>query len=272
MILAALCFALMLGCVKVARAELLAVEIIFWRGLIAVPITVLIALPGRHFRIGNKAAMSLRVLFGMGAMVCYYTATAGMALADLTLITRLQPVLIALGAPLLLGASEQLGGRSWGLLAVGVIGCAVLLGPHLSGEGWGMWALGALGFGAAAHIALRRLGQSEDARAIVVWTQLGIVILSLILVLGSTGGLPDIPAPALWGWLLGVGCFAASGQLLMTKAYALDRAGVVAAASNISPLWAVLIDLAMFSAWPTTTAVIGGALILIASLGLMLRR
>ena len=135
-----------------------------------------------------------------------------------------------------------------------------------------MWALGALGFGAAAHIALRRLGQSEDARAIVVWTQLGIVILSLILVLGSTGGLPDIPAPALWGWLLGVGCFAASGQLLMTKAYALDRAGVVAAASNISPLWAVLIDLAMFSAWPTTTAVIGGALILIASLGLMLRR
>ena len=51
MILAALCFALMLGCVKVARAELLAVEIIFWRGLIAVPITVLIALPFHLVRI-----------------------------------------------------------------------------------------------------------------------------------------------------------------------------------------------------------------------------
>lgn len=272
MLLAVLCFALMLGCVKVARAELPAVEIILWRGLIAVPLTVLIALPGRHFAIKNRPVMALRVLFGLAAMLCYYTATAGMALADLTLITRLQPVLIALGAPLLLGASEQVGRRVWVLLGVGVIGCAVLLGPHLSREGWGVWALGALVFGAAAHIALRSLGQTEDSRAIVVWTQLGVVILSLGLVVGHTGGVPGIPAPSLWGWLLGVGCFATAGQLLLTKAYALDRAGVVAAASNIAPLWAVLIDLALFATWPTPTALIGGALILVASLGLVLRR
>lgn len=272
MLLATLCFALMLGCVKVARAELPAVEIILWRGLIAVPLTVLIALPGRHFAIKNTPVMVLRVVFGLGAMICYYTATAGMALADLTLITRLQPVLIALGAPLLLGAAEQIGARVWGLLGVGVLGCAVLLGPHLSGEGWGVWALGALAFGAAAHIALRKLGQTEDARAIVVWTQLGVVVLSLGLVVARTGGLPSIPAPALWGWLLGVGCFATGGQLLLTKAYALDRAGVVAAASNISPLWAVIIDLALFTLWPSPTALIGGVLILAASLGLVLRR
>ena len=69
-----------------------------------------------------------------------------------------------------------------------------------------------------------------------------------------------------------MGCFATAGQLLLTKAYALDRAGVVAAASNIAPLWAVLIDLALFATWPTPTALIGGALILVASLGLVLRR
>ena len=92
------------------------------------------------------------------------------------------------------------------------------------------------------------------------------------MVMVSTGGLPAIPPVSLWGWLLGVGGFATVGQLLLTRAYALDRAGVVAAASNISPLWAVLIDLALFATWPSTTALLGGALILTASLGLVFRR
>ncbi|MFT5682118.1 MAG: drug/metabolite transporter (DMT)-like permease, partial [Myxococcota bacterium] len=265
MILAALCFSLMLGCVKMARAEMPALEIILWRGAIAAPLTVLIALPGRHFTIKRPRIMALRVACGMGAMLCYYTATRGMALADLTLITRLQPVLIAIGAPMVMGVGERMERGAWGLLAVGVVGCAVLLGPHLSGGGWGLWALGALLFGAAAHIALRMLGKTEDSRAIVVWTQLGVLVLSFTMLIATTGELPGIPPVGLWGWLLGVGCFATCGQLLLTKAYALDRAGVVAAASNISPLWAVIIDLALFATWPTTTALLGGALILTAS-------
>lgn len=272
MILAALCFSMMLGCVKMARAELPALEIVLWRGAIAAPLTVLIALPGRHFAISRPGLLALRVACGMGAMLCYYTATRGMALADLTLITRLQPVLIAIGAPLVMGATERMERGAWGLLLIGILGCAVLLGPHLSGDGWGLWALGALMFGAAAHIALRLLGKTENSRAVVVWTQLGILVLSLGLIITTTGALPSLPPSSLWGWLLGVGGFATCGQLLLTKAYALDRAGVVAAASNISPLWAVLIDLALFATLPTTTAVVGGALILTASLGLVLRR
>ena len=43
MILAGLCFTLMLACVKVLRAELSALEVVFWRGAAAAPLAGLAA-------------------------------------------------------------------------------------------------------------------------------------------------------------------------------------------------------------------------------------
>lgn len=265
MILAGLCFALMIACVKVLRPELSTLEIIFYRGLIAAPISALFVL-GRSANIHNRSLFGLRVLFGLGGMYCYYSATR-MPLADLTLVTRLQPILIAVVAPFLFGASERSSGRVWGLLALGVIGCALLLAPRLtlSGDGYGWWAVGALLSSGAAHLCLRGL-RNEDSRAVVLWLQVGILVLAALL-LAATQGAPSLPAPDRWGWVLGVGGFAAVGQLALTRAYAIGRAGIVAGASNISPLWALILDIVLFSTFPSPIVLVGGALILTASVG-----
>ena len=50
----------------------------------------------------------------------------------------------------------------------------------------------------------------------------------------------------------------------MTRAYQLDKASTVAAASYAGPLFAVVGDILFFAAWPDAWALGGGALIVLA--------
>ena len=68
MLIATLLFTVMVGLVKVARAEMSAVELVFWRGLVSVPIALWMA---RKVGIGivNRPLMGLRIVLGFGAMM-----------------------------------------------------------------------------------------------------------------------------------------------------------------------------------------------------------
>ena len=49
-----------------------------------------------------KRLLATRIVVGFAAMTCFFTAAHGLAVADMSLIGRLQPLLIALLAPLFL--------------------------------------------------------------------------------------------------------------------------------------------------------------------------
>jgi drug/metabolite transporter (DMT)-like permease len=123
---------------------------------------------------------------------------------------------------------------------------------------------------AAAHLALRRVATENRGPAIVFWFHGGMLVLALGALLGA-GTKPTAPPRDLWWILLGVGAFATAGQLLITRAYAVERAPVVAAASYAGVLWAGLLDLVLFGQVPSWTAVGGGSLVLASSLWLVLR-
>ena len=272
MLLAALSFTLMVACVKVARAELSAFDVVWWRGLVSVPICAA-AVRGGSWRIHRLDWFAFRVVFGFAAMACYFTAAGGLPVANLTLIGRLQPLAIALFAPLLLGAEEAAGRRTIGLSLVGVAGCGVLLAPEVqSGNPAGYLALGAVVTSALSHTALRALGPTERPAVLVFWFQLAVTVGALAWVGVRDGGLPVFPGLHLVPWLVGVGVFAALGQNLLTRAYQLDRAALVAAASHASPLFAIVIDLVAFAHTPTWTTLVGGAVVLAAALALVWRR
>lgn len=267
-----LVFTLMVALVKVARAELSAMEIVLWRGVVGIPLAWL-GLRGLRPTVSNGPVLVARVLLGFGAMTCFYTAAKGLPLADHTLITKVQPLLVAVLAPLLLGAGERLGPRIWVALALGLAGCGLLLAPDLQGGNiWGLWALAAAFFSAAAHICLRLLGRSDHPAVVVLWFQLAILPLSIILQLSWEQTLPSIPPLQLWPVLGGIGVLAVVGQTLMTRAYQLDRAALVAGASYTGPLWAVAGDLLFFATLPTWTTVIGGAFIVAAGLAVVFDR
>jgi drug/metabolite transporter (DMT)-like permease len=269
MILASLAFTLMVACVKVARAEMSALEIATWRGLSSIPLAWLLA-RGASRHVQAKGWLGLRVVFGFGAMTCFFTSAKGLPIADLSLIGRLQPLLIALAAPLILGVAERSDRRIWGLMLVGVAGCSVILGPGLAvGNVYGLWALAAIALSTVAHITLRALGATDDPRIVVMVFQIGVTILALLSTSLITGSLPSPPRQGLWLPLLGVGVLATFGQLLMTQGYALATAARVSAASHTSPVWGIGVDIVLFSLWPSPSMILGGTVVMLAVFGLL---
>jgi drug/metabolite transporter (DMT)-like permease len=269
MVLASLAFTLMVACVKVARAELSALEIAAWRGLGSIPLALFFA-RGAGWKVQARGWMGIRIVIGFGAMTCFFTAARGLAVADLALISRLQPILIALLAPVILGAAERSDRRLWGLMGVGMLGCAVLLGPGMViGNIYGLWALGAILLSTFAHITLRALGATDDPRIVVLYFQIGVTVLAVGAAYLQLGELPPPPSAHLWLPLFGVGVLATTAQLLMTQAYALDSAARVSAASHSSPLWALFIDIFLFDLWPTPEMLLGGTVVMLAVLGLV---
>jgi drug/metabolite transporter (DMT)-like permease len=270
MVAAGLAFTVMVACVKVVRAELGTLEVVAWRGVVAVPLAIAMLRGASPWPI-NRAVLGLRVGAGFIAMSCFYTAAHGLTVADLSLLGRLQPVLIAIVAPMVLGRGERVDPRVWLLLAAGVVGTGVLLGPQLAvGNVYGLWAMGAVVCSGIAHTSLRVLGRTESSATVVLWFQVGVTVLALLAVLVTTGDLPRLPSAALLPWLAGVGVAGTAGQVLMTRAYALDRAAVVSAASHTSPVWAVIADALLFSVLPGTTTLAGGGILVAAALALVL--
>ena len=256
-------FTLMVACVKVAREQMDAVEVMWWRSVIGVPLVAVVARgrwwPKRH------GLILLRALLGFGAMGCFFTAAKGLSLADLSLVSRLQPILVAGVAPLLLGASERSSSRVWIATVGGLMGCAVLLQPSMElDNAWGLWALGAAAFSALAHTAVRALGASEHPATVVLWFQLWVALVAFAVL--TARGQVTLPDPALWPALAGTAVFASLGQWLMTDAYRRDTAARVAAASYVGPFWAVLLDVWLFAAWPSQSAWFGGVLIIASGL------
>jgi drug/metabolite transporter (DMT)-like permease len=270
MIMATLVLTCMSGAVKVARAELDTLDIVVWRSVIAIPLAWWWA-RGAALRIEKKGLLGIRIGLGFVAMLCFFTALKELPLADTNMITKLQPVLIALGAPLFLGRKERADPKLWGLLIVGLVGTSILVAPDvMTGSVWGLWALASSIFSAGAHIALRGL-KDERSTAVVFWLQVAVFSLALVLSLITKGGL-SVPPAHIWPALIGVGVFATGGQLLMTKAYAIDTASRVAAVRFVGPIWGVAGDVLFFGGWPDPHVWIGGFVVVSAGLFVTLQK
>ncbi len=271
MVLAAALFTVMVGLVKIVRVELSAYEVIAWRSVSALPLVAWLAWR-TGFRLHGRRAFLWRSISGVVAMTCFYTATFGLPLVDLALVHKLQPLMVVALAPFLLGADERPApGLLW-ICLLGFAGCAVLLGPGLAvGNVYGLWALGATVASAFAHTFLRSLGQTDRPATIVFWFQ-GVVTIYAFTAVALLDGGVRLPPQHLWAQLFAIGLVGTGGQVAMTKAYGLDRASTVAAASYTSPLFALAGDLLVFGLVPAWNGWLGGALVVTAGLLLILRR
>lgn len=271
MMASTVCFTVMFGFVKTARAELGAFEVMVWRGVVAVPLSWwLVRRGGGTVAVQQRGLLALRTLLGFGAMGCFFASAVGLGLSDITFIHKLQPIVLALLAPVFLGRSERAGGRVWVVLAAGLLGCALLLAPRPPSDlQWGLVALAGAAFSAGAHITVRKLGATEAPAVIVLWFQLGMTIIAFTAHGVSAGDAMGLPPGDLVPALLGCGLAAAGGQLLLTRAYQMDRAAKVAAASYVSPVWALVGDLLVFAIVPSPLALVGGAIIVAAGLYLL---
>ncbi len=253
MLVAAFLFAAMGVCVKLASQWYSTGEIVFYRGLIGVFVTLAIVFWQRgQLRTIHPLAHIWRGIIGVIALWFWFFAFSQLPVATATTLNSMAPIWLA-G---ILFAMVWWRGQSrfaWGLvLAIGAsaVGVFLLLKPSFHVQQWRGISAGLCSgvVSAVAYLQVRRLGRLGEPEYRVVF------YFSLMSMLaGLLGTLMDHPVHILWkrhtlqaaGLLLAIGVCATCAQIAMTRAYRLGNTLVTANLQYtgivFSSMWGIII-------------------------------
>jgi drug/metabolite transporter (DMT)-like permease len=255
---------------KLATEGLPPYEVLILRGLAAVawglPL-VLLAGFGRQLPLMFEPRVVLRNLCETAGILCYILALARMPIADVSALTQLTPILVILGASLLLG--ERIGGLRAGLIGCGFIGAVMVAQP--TGAGISVYALLAIAnavLGAARDLAGRRIGPGVPGLVVALSA-------SLIVLVAAAGAhllAEEWVAPGRREvlLLLAAGFFLMFGHFFIFMAYRVGPTGLVAPFYYTFTVWAVLSGLLVFGQLPTPVAIAGIVLVVASGIAAVL--
>lgn len=267
MLISATCLSFMSAFAKILAEELPTIEIIFFRNLIGVILISLTIFKTPIIQIGGKPWLLIfRAMIGLLAMLSFFYNIANIPIADAVTYSRLSPIFTALFAFWFL--KENIGRRGWFAIALGFLGMLLVMQPFSSGlQKSHIFGLINAVCAALAFTSIRELRRYYDTRTIVFYFMLMGLIVSIISMLSSEYYSNDffafmmgkftMPQGVNWFYLIGIGVFAAVGQLYMTKAYSTTKAGIVGAAGYSVILFSMVIGLVLGDALPNSIAIIG---------------
>lgn len=277
MVVATAAFVGMSVCVKLLRqAGLSTAEVIFFRtgpGLLWLwyELRVRRRLDLRPHR---RDLVYLRSLFGVGAMATSFFAVQALSLIQHNVLGLLQPVFVALLAPLLLRerlhalvlvALVLAAGGALLVIAPGAAFTDVPLVPALLGVASALLS-------ALAHMMIRRTAASEHPEVVVFHFALHATLFGLLWSIGAgeLGRLFALVSTATLLPLTGLAVLGVLGQLAMTRAYGHAPATLVAIVAYVGIPMSLLADLLLWDAHAGVSAAFG-ALLMVAA-GLLLTR
>lgn len=204
----------------------------------------------------------LRGLAHTVATLLFFLALPHLPLADSTAIGFTTPLFILLGAALFLG--EKVTRARWLATLVGFGGVLVVLLPHLGGFGgggyWSLVMLAASPAFATSFLLAKVLTRRDRSSVLVVWQALTVSILSLPLALAVW------EPPTLRQWTI----FLFAGLLGSTAHYCINRAmekvdiSALQSVRFLDLIWSSMLGFLMFGNMPAPTALVGGAVIVVA--------
>lgn len=277
MLAATAAFVGMSTCVKLLReAGLSTAEVIFFRtgpGLLWLWWTLRVH--HQSLRPVRRDLVYLRSLLGIGAMATSFYAVQSLTLVQHNVLGLLQPVFIALLAPLLLAepmrrivmlALVMAAGGAFLVLAPGA-DLSVPLLPACFGVASALLSAG-------AHMVIRRSMATESAEVVVFHFAVHATVFGLLWGI-SQGGFLDRVTDHVSGQtllpLLGLALLGVLGQLAMTRAYSHAPASLVAIVAYAGIPMSLFGDVLLWGAHPGVTAAFG-AVFMVAAGVLLTRR
>lgn len=255
----AFCFSVMGLLVKLATERLPTGEIVFVRAIVTLALSYVMVRRAALPLWGNMwRPLVLRGLLGFGGLSGYYLAIARLPLADATTLQNTTPLLTAVLAWWLLG--ERIGWSTAIALACGIAGVTLIVHPSGAGldpTGVGV-ALGAVICSSIAYVTVRKLARTEDPLVIVFYFPLVATPLALPWVIASF----VMPRPIDWLLLVAIGVTTQTGQVFLTKGFAIERAGRASSIGYLQVAFAMIWQLLVFGEAPTPWTVAGASLIL----------
>ncbi|GAA5065322.1 DMT family transporter [[Roseibacterium] beibuensis] len=198
-----------------------------------------------------------RTLCGWGGVSLMFAAAAMIPLSDATAISFLNPVFgMILAIPFL---GETVGKWRWLAAAIAFAGAMILIRPGTEAMQPGaLLALGAalcLGF---ELIFIKRLsGREGPLQILFINNSLGLIIASLAVL-----AVWQMPSPAQWAALAGLGFAMACAQACFVNAMARADASFVTPFSYLTLVFAALYDAVIFGVVPTPVSVTGAGIII----------
>ncbi|MEO8160497.1 MAG: DMT family transporter [Arenimonas sp.] len=222
-----LLFGCMAVCIRLASKQLHPFEIAFFRNLFGFVFTL--PLLYRHglgvLRTNKLSLYFFRCCIGIISMLAGFWAIVHLPLAQAVALSYSTPIFVTIGAVFVLG--EVVRARRWTAVIIGFLGVIVLM--HPGSDSFNLASLVAVlaaVMSASVAISIKFLSRTEKADAIVIWTTMLWVPLSLL--------------PALWVWTLPLGItwlwIVLSGFLGTTAHMCWTRALALADASLLTPI------------------------------------
>lgn len=254
MALSALCFSLMAALVKLGGRAIPPQELIVFRSLFIIAVTLPILRRRGIPVLGRRRGLLLwRGIFGYAAMSCYFWTLGELPVADAMVIQYVSPIFTILWAALFLKEHAAPGIWVAGLLCMA--GVFAVAKPEGGGDPWvALIGLAGAALAGGAYAVVRELRNSDDAYSIVFYFPLVSLPFSLIF------AFPDWKWPANpteWGVILGVCLTSYLGQIFLTRGLEREQAGRAVMVNYISVAFGVLFGLLLFNTIPDVRSVMG---------------
>ncbi|WP_237152500.1 DMT family transporter [Oryzibacter oryziterrae] len=273
-----LSFSVMVVLIKLVSARVPAGEVLFARAFFGIiPVLVYLMWRGEFpgsLHTDNPLGHVRRAVVGTVSMFTWFMGISYLPLPDATAISYSGPLFGVVFAALILREKVRI--YRWTAVLVGFVGVMIVLSEQITALEAGLSGARAIGaalvltsavFAALAMVTVRELTASETTGAIVFYFSSSAAVFALTTI--PFGWL--VPRPMDAAIMVLAGLAGGVGQVLMTQAYRLAEASVVAPFDYANMIWIVLFSYLVFGDLPTLTVVIG-SLIVIASGGFVIWR
>jgi len=260
-LMATFCIVLMNTCAKLSSAAHGPIEMVFYRGIIALGLLIpymLLTQPRSVFKTKRFKTHLYRAAVGNLGVGFVFWAYSLLPMADATALLFAAPLFVAMLSPIML--KEKVDRYRWAAVIVGFGGILLIQKP--SGDMFStpasLIALAAALCVALVNIALRNLGRTDEALTTVFYFLLIGVLLTgpYALIYGSAPDRDVLP------WILGIGIFAAIQQVAKTTAYRFAEASLLAPFTFSAIVWATLTGWFFWRDFPAWSLVLGTAVVI----------
>ena len=258
-------------------------EIVIFRGLVAMPITLLFFRLEGHRGLPTTKQHKLEYVRGLFLFLSYTTYFMGLAalpLAEIAAIRFSAPLMITALSVVLL--SEKVRPSRWVALSVGFIGVLIIVKPGSSNFNIGfIFILLSTLFYALSAILTRRLQATDSSATMAYYSSLFYLVAAFILAplaiaVGPTPNAPPSIAFLFHAWAMptlldliimsGLGLVWAGGMYFMARAYSLALASVVAPFEYVTLPINTMWGLVLWHQFPTLATWVGAGLTLLSGL------
>lgn len=268
-------------------------QLVLLRSIVAIGFTlVLVKVEGglAVLRTGRPALHILRALLIVFANTCLYAALVAMPLATAHALYFVAPLFVTLLSIPILG--EQVGARRFAAIGVGFVGVLCMMAPELAkgraGLGWivVLPVMAAAGY-AGMSVLTRKLGATSRASVLSLHLQLAFIGVAMVAYVAVGDGRYAVGSDNVsvqfllraWVWparadylaIFGLGVLSAMVGYLLTQAYRLSRASVVAPFEYVLLIYALIWGWSVFGEWPAPFVFVGAAIVIASGVYVFLR-